>query len=443
MSKIRARNSAESALKNAIIRSNDGKHEIDLVSSITELCYFESLMMDSISVKLSFVDTGSTEKLGGKTIKEVFPLTGTEVVNLKLSQNLNDEEEIVLGGEKEMILYVNDFSPVYEDSRKNLIVMELRPKEYIKSQNMSMAGTFYGLISDSVEKILKEELKTEKELDIEPTINTRNFTAYHKKPIILLNWLSKQSVSSEHQTLGKSAGYFLFETAEGYKYKSIDGLLNQNNQKQKKSYIYNNTPDTQVPAGYDGNVLEFDNTNLINIQQKSKMGTYSNRIVLFDPFNTFYEVKKNKADDENVKSSGKKLPVFNREFDIDYTRTSYFVLDTGTFPEGDVDEQLEKSKIQNFSYGEIVNQSFMRYNQFFSSQVSITIPGDFELHVGDLIFVDAPQLNAEKSDEIDRQSGGLYIISDLCHYITPKEFRTELTLVRDSFGRKGNHTTSI
>ena len=443
MSKIRARNSAESALKNAIIRSNDGKHEIDLVSSITELCYFESLMMDSISVKLSFVDTGSTEKLGGKTIKEVFPLTGTEVVNLKLSQNLNDEEEIVLGGEKEMILYVNDFSPVYEDSRKNLIVMELRPKEYIKSQNMSMAGTFYGLISDNVEKILKEELKTEKELDIEPTINTRNFTAYHKKPIILLNWLSKQSVSSEHQTLGKSAGYFLFETAEGYKYKSIDGLLNQNNQKQKKSYIYNNTPDTQVSAGYDGNVLEFDNTNLINIQQKSKMGTYSNRIVLFDPFNTFYEVKKNKADDENVKSSGKKLPVFNREFDIDYTRTSYFVLDTGTFPEGDVDEQLEKSKIQNFSYGEIVNQSFMRYNQFFSSQVSITIPGDFELHVGDLIFVDAPQLNAEKSDEIDRQSGGLYIISDLCHYITPKEFRTELTLVRDSFGRKGNHTTSI
>ena len=443
MSKIRSRNSAESALKSVVIKSNDGKHEIDIVSSITELCYFESLMMDSISVKLSFVDTGSTEKLGGKTIKEVFPLTGTEVVNLKLAQNLNDEEEIVLGGKKEMVLYVNDFSPMYEDSRKNLIVLDLRPKEYIKSQNMSTGGTFYGLISDNVEKILKEELETEKEIDIEPTINTRNFTAYHKRPLYLLNWLSKQSVSSEHQTLGKSAGYFLFETAEGYKYKSIDGLLNQNNQKQKKSYIYNNTPDTQVPAGYNGNVLDFDNTNLINVQQKSKMGTYSNRIVLFDPFNTFYEVKKNKADDENVKTSGKKLPVFNSEFDIDYTRTSYFVLDTGTFPEGNVDQQLEKSQDQNFSHGEIVNQSFMRYNQFFSSQVSITIPGDFELHVGELIFVDAPQLNAEKSDEVDRQSGGLYIISDLCHYITPKEFRTELTLVRDSFGRKGNHTTSI
>ena len=73
-----------------------------------------------------------------KQLKEVFPLTGTESVNLKLAQKLNDEEEIVLGGEKEMILYVNDFSPMYEDSRKNLIVLELRPKEYIKSQNMSI-----------------------------------------------------------------------------------------------------------------------------------------------------------------------------------------------------------------------------------------------------------------------------------------------------------------
>ena len=157
----------------------------------------------------------------------------------------------------------------------------------------------------------------------------------------------------------------------------------------------------------------------------------------------FIRSKKIRLNDENVKTSGKKLPEFNPEFDIDYTRTSYFVLDTGTFPEGNVEQQLEKSQDQNFSHGEIVNQSFMRYNQFFSSQVSITIPGDFELHAGDLIFVDAPQLNAEKSDEVDRQSGGLYIISDLCHYITPKEFRTELTLVRDSFGRKGNHTTSI
>ena len=442
MAQISARSSAESALKSAVIKSNDGKYSIDLVSSITELCYYESIMMDSVSVDIKFVDTGSSKDLDGKTIKEAFPLTGTESVNLKLSQKIGDKE-VSLGGDKEMILYVNDFSPIVEDTRKSLINLDLRSKEYIRGQHMSVSGTFYGLISDNVEKVLKDDLKTEKELDIEPTINTRNFTAYHKKPFYLLNWLSKQSVSSENQKKGESAGYFLYETSEGYKYKSIDGLFGQDDQKQKKSYIYNSTPDTKAPSGYDANIINFSESNLINVQKKAKMGTYSNRIVTFDPFTTFYQVKTNKANDENIKTSGKKLPEFNPEFDMDHTRTSYFVLDTGSFPEGDIKQQLEKSGDENFEYGEIVNQAFMRYNQFFSSQISITIPGDFELHAGELIFVDAPQLNIEKSDEVDRQSGGLYIISDLCHYITPKEFRTELTLVRDSFGRKGNHTTSI
>ena len=388
---ITARNSAESALKNLQITSTDGKHSIDLVTSVTELCYYESLMLDSICVRLKFADTGSTEGLDGKTLKEVFPLTTTERVDIKLSQEVNGEE-IVLGGKNKLTLYVNDYTTLYEDSRKNLIDLELRSKEYIQSQNMSIAGTYYGFVSDNVKKIMEEELKTEKEIEIEPTINTRNFTAYHKRPLYLLNWLSKQSVSSEHQTLGKSAGYFLFETANGYKYKSIDGLLDQ---EKKKSYIYNNTPDTKIPAGYDGTILDFDESNLININQKSKMGAFSNRIVLFDPFSTYYQVIENKADDNNIKSSGKRLPKFNPEFDIDYTRTSYFVLDTGTFPDpkGGIDQQLEKSKDENFEYGKIVNQSFMRYNQFFSSQISMTIPGDFELHIGDSIFVDIPQLN--------------------------------------------------
>ena len=41
---ITARNSAESALKNLQITSTDGKHSIDLVTSVTELCYYESLI---------------------------------------------------------------------------------------------------------------------------------------------------------------------------------------------------------------------------------------------------------------------------------------------------------------------------------------------------------------------------------------------------------------
>ena len=44
----------------------------------------------------------------------------------------------------------------------------------------------------------------------------------------------------------------------------------------------------------------------------------------------------------------------------------------------------------------------MRYNQLFTSQVSITIPGDFSLHAGDAIVVDAPIVESDtKNDDLN------------------------------------------
>ena len=63
----------------------------------------------------------------------------------------------------------------------------------------------------------------------------------------------------------------------------------------------------------------------------------------------------------------------------------------------------------------------MRLNQLFALQASITIPGDFSLHAGDAIYLDAPQLQSDvESDEVDKQTGGNYIIADVCHYLSSK-----------------------
>ena len=82
----------------------------------------------------------------------------------------------------------------------------------------------------------------------------------------------------------------------------------------------------------------------------------------------------------------------------------------------------------------------MRMNQMNNMLVSITIPGDFSLHAGDAVKVDAPQLSSGKSKqaqtEVNKQEGGLYIIRDICHYMTPRETYTKINVVRDSVGRK-------
>jgi hypothetical protein len=256
--------------------------------------------------------------------------------------------------------------------------------------------------------------------------------------------LSKASVPQKDGKKGDSAGFFFFETSEGFKFKSIDGLFAQ---KQKKSLIYNESSDkdANVPAGYDGKILEQQADNAINAQSKFQMGAYGTRLIVFDPFNCYYEVIKQTAEEakKGTKLAGKDLPTLNDKFKSDFTRTTYTLIDTGTLPTGNTKQQISKSKDQNFETQKVLNQAIRRYNQMFAGMQTITIAGDFSLHAGDVVFLDTPGLRPEKTDEINREFGGLYIIADLCHLITPTMTYTKLNLVRDSFGRKGNHTTRI
>ena len=72
----------------------------------------------------------------------------------------------------------------------------------------------------------------------------------------------------------------------------------------------------------------------------------------------------------------------------------------------------------------------------FLVKINIMIAGDFSLRAGDLIYCEFPQLSTEPNTRPNKKSGGLYMISSLCHSITPKDTYTSLTLVRDTFGIK-------
>ena len=420
----------------SIFSNKDTTKSVDLTSGIVEFKYYESILSDTMRVEFSFVDTGNS--IDKKSITESLPLVGTEKVDIVLTDN----KEVVIGDNPKLTMYVNKVTPVFDDSSRQVINISLVSKEFILNKKINLTDRFDGRISDTVTKILTDQnyLATKKTVDdIEETQNNFNFIGNNKKPLYTLNWLSKKAVSYENQSLDNNSGYFLYETSLGFHFKSIDGLLKQ---EHKKSFIYNNT--SIIPKGYDGKALTYDRDNLINARSKFEIGTYDTRIVMFDPFTTYYEVKNITADQENLELGGKEFPKLNEEFDTEkpFTRTTYYVLDTGTIPSGGTEDQLKKSKEENFIYGDIANQATMRYNQFFSFKSSITISGDFSLHAGDAIFLDVPRLEAEQTKKIDTTDGGLYIITDLCHFISPQGTFTKLNLIRDSFGRSGNHSKS-
>ena len=431
-----AKKSAPASITKAEVTSNaDAGKTASLVNGILRMTYYESILQDSVKANIIFADVGLA--VDNKSVIEGLPLIGTEDIKLQFEDNNENRVRVKMN--------VNKVTPVYEDGSKNVVSLDLVSEEVLRNEmgEARCRTRENGLISDSIEKIFTDRLKTEKKLDIEQTANRYNFIGNGRKPFYMLNLLSKQGVPQESD--GSSAGFLFFETADGYHFKSIEGLFKQD---KKKSYIFNNSTDTQVtPAGYDGKILEHKSDNSINVQSKMNMGAYKTKIVLFDSYNCKYEVIEQTAEEvkEDVELAGKDLPKFNSKFDSDqkdYTRTTLYLVDSGTLPDGDTQTQIDGSTLPNFEAVRTLNQSIRRYNQLFSGMMEVTIAGDFSLHAGDVIFVDIFTVSAEKDDTVNRESGGLYIIADLCHFIDAGGTYTKLNLARDSFGRKGNHSTT-
>ena len=187
--------------------------------------------------------------------------------------------------------------------------------------------------------------------------------------------------------------------------------MNKDENPKKKSIIYNDTPQghCHLPQGYDIKALSAEKDNRLNYQKKLQMGAFSTRTFMFNPFDNVYEVvtpnayggEDVPAAQEKLKLAGENLPVLNKEFDMnkreggsdkgtkkdskEFSRTQYMCIDRGTLiAEGSKDpkkwsegtkEQLKKSqKEQNFDIKDILSQSSMRYNQLFSTKISVYIP---------------------------------------------------------------------
>ena len=413
-----------------ILSNIDPKKSVSIMNGFAGMTYTESIMSDTVRVKVSFIDSG--DSIDDKTVTEGLPLVGQEQVKLKFSDNNENTLEVVL--------YVNKITPNSDRTQEGMMTLDLVSKEFIMNEKKRVNQRFDGKVSDHINKLMTDQnyLGTAKTVNIEKTSNLYNFFGNNKKPLYTINWLSKKAIPAD--TKGKkSAGFFFYETYTGYHFRSIEGLLKQD---EKKRIVYNETTDSRsVPKNYDVKAADYQRDSRLDVREKFKIGTYKTRLVTFDPFTTFYKVDKVSPDNLTTGEAAKSLPTMNPEFESpdanrEFSRTLYSILDTGTLPTGDSNTQIKKSG-EEISYPSKHSlPSIMRYNQLFTSQVTVTIPGDFSLHAGDAIFLDMAELVDNTSDKVNSEQGGLYIISDLCHYISPDKTYTKMNLVRDAYGRK-------
>ena len=436
-----------------IFQAKDGGKSIDASGGVVDIKYYEDILSNSVSLSAVIVETGESDdkKLGNVGILDGLPIRGGEPSHIVIA----DHDKNVLTFKDDNKLYVNRVRNVIAGTQKDAYSIDFTSREMLANEQCRVCKRYDGKISENIKKILTEAtsadvgIKTKKEVTVDETAINYNFIGNDRKPFYVCTWLASKSIPSQAGKVGGSAGYVFYETYDGYNFRSLDALAEQ---ESKGNYLFSNTDD--IPPEYTGKIISYDINKDIDLQNNLTIGAYANRTLFFDFYAYNYKVRNYSVDEsggsENNKGAGSKGKIVTLgsdeidsvadEFRLPVSRLMNKVLDVGTLPAGkDIDAQLKTWKESPFdpTYDstKTMVQSVMRYNQMFSIKINIMIAGDFRLRAGDLIRCEFPKLSTEPNTRPNKVSGGLYMIASLCHNITPRETYTSLTLVRDTFGR--------
>jgi len=415
------------------ITSNKGGKSIDISGGVQEYRYYESVMSNHITATATYLETGNDQDGASKGVLDSLPIRGGEKTQIQVNDASQEQNRIELPNG----LYVNRIRNAIPGTQQEMYYIDFASKEYFLNEQSRVLKRYEGKISDNVDTILRDVLKTTGEVDIDETSIEYNFYGNNRKPFYIVTWLASKSVPKKGQ--GKIGGFLFFQTRDGLFFKSIDELFGQ---ESTKKFIYNNTGET--PAEYDANIVSYSIGSDIELDQQLIMGAYNNRSIFFDVFNFDYkEIKFDIEEQEGeAETAGKDYINVNKEFINNPSRVFNHLMDYGVNPRGSGDEQLSNYKqgtdpIPNFDAQQTMVQTIMRYNQMFTVQTNIVIPGDFSIKAGDIVECDFPDVESKKERDKNKQTGGKYMVAHVCHRVTPEETFTSLGLVRDSFGKKG------
>ena len=438
----------KSIYEELILESNDQKRTVDIRTGTVSIDYYEDIFSPSITAKIQVGNTGDSiqakdnEGNATGTFQSIYnglPLRGGERVSLKIAGNSATNPGLDFATDEKDYLYVSSITNVISESQREFFELNLVSREAITNETVRVPKKFptSQSISDSVESIIKEYLKTDKIDKIDKTQNQYGFIGNLRKPFTVLVWLASKGVPAS-STKDATAGYVFFQTQDGFSFRSIDNLISQ---PSKATYAYSDVNQTGYERDNDFNILQYTTNRNQNLIEKLRLGTYSSYRVVYDPLNFTFNESTFKLENYAGKSANLgqtlELPKIannsNQKLGDLPTRIISQVLDIGTVDPG-------ISKTSNADPSKYQSQGIMRYNILFTQTLSMTVPSNTNLRAGDMITCNFPKISREDGAVYDDDQSGLYMIKELCHHFDTEGSYTSMTLLRDTFGRYGTNT---
>ena len=428
------------------IYSNEIDESIDMRGGTPRIEYRESVFVPYVTLKAAIVDTGNTSSGDDKntvSMMEFLKCEGGEKVFFAIEDAQGNK--IKLTNDDDLML--SEVTTVKQAAKATSFIVTIISKEALTNEisENNCVSRYEGLIAEVVREIIKDNLKSEKGVEVDFTDNMYTQWGDGRNPFKLIMDLQKIAIPYIVDAEGNMAGYLFWQTSEGFHFKSVDRLfeiigkgIQRSTGKRIKRFISTQKVEKDIPIGYDAKILDYHiirNTSLLEQLKAGAFGSQSRvRNIVKDTVNK--EAPLNQ--DTPTIRGGKGRVNINPQVD---KVTNFYELDQPVgntfFGSSTIKDQVgTATTTPAFRVEDTVLQALRSYRDKFNISMEIKIEGDFSLHAGDLVYIDIPELSSKKTVVRSPKDSGIYMIADLCHFADKTQTYTGLHLVRDSFGVK-------
>jgi len=458
-------NFTPTAVKIYAVNSNKALLITDMVMRFD---YFEDIFCPSIAATLDIVDNG-------ENLVSSLPIQGFEKVEVELK----DSKNVTHTYEFRVFKISNRFSA----ERFQTYNLGLISLEALYNEGVRVPKTLQEKPEQIASNLLKEYLKTNKDVFVDPSTYKISFNPGKKTVFSIINHLQSKAVpSSSKSSLSKvasvsatgsgavartgitpntpipstdsgsydessgTAGYLFYENRDGYFFKSIDKLCSKENENIGTYYLEPEAKQSDPTK----RIFDMDYNSELDVMAKLRMGAYSSLICFYNFSTGAYEEYvyslSNSFSNMNHLGSQDRLGAGQKELSKYPTRIMSMLLDHETwFNESTIasPEKRDQAGSTTTPFPDFqknyMAQSISRIASLSNQKLNIQIAGDPSIAIGKKITVKLPnQIPTKNRTQVayDPEHSGDYLISKVNHVFDFKNkvTNTWMSLIRDTYG---------
>ena len=461
-------NSSEFKLKKCTISYGDGSNTTSLLSGdmIAAFSFHESVLKPFVAGSLMLSD--STGFLTN------FPIQGGEIVEIEVSTSF--DEQTNKGQATKYKLKVMKIASRTIKEKMQIYTLVMVSEEAFVNEIIRLEDPLSGKPDEMVTKLVREKLKSSKEIFVEPCKFSVKMLPAKRRPFDIIADLTKRSISGNATYTNKktktgkisnkrgrevgstyglekeikgTAGYFFWESLRGFNFYSVDALCSLPKLDKEGNYKEGTEefpakdlrskpwgPYEEVIANLDngkdqrGIVSNFKFKTEVDVIASLRKGKYASVMVFFNMSTGQYEeytYKIKQSYDAMSHLGGQDsislIPTSQEELSETPSRIMSAILDhEAWYNDPDIADPDSAATDNPSEYADWIKyyaaQTVARYDLLANQEADLTIPGNPSISAGDKVSVLVLNKVADKvkvKKPYDEETSGVYLVREVSH----------------------------